>query len=218
MYLSRAGLRVGPARQLPGASACKGHQDVTGIFGNMISKLRFLRVKACLQNLSAIVGTYPQIVFAIPVLGQSSLTSIPVKGWNKGHNVLEDGSASDFKWDGKWKSVLGCICEKQFQPQNWDENALHTHYRRFPFLPVLPEGGGRSSLGGIVGILAWDDGQCPEFQSWLGLPVLPLCESKHWWQEHEICCLKKSSRFNWVWRMDGICGKLTLKLALVINI
>jgi hypothetical protein len=36
MYSSGAGLRVGPARQLPGVSAYKGHQDVTGIFGNMI--------------------------------------------------------------------------------------------------------------------------------------------------------------------------------------
>jgi hypothetical protein len=36
MYSSGAGLRVGPARQLPGASFCKGHRDVTGIFGNMI--------------------------------------------------------------------------------------------------------------------------------------------------------------------------------------
>jgi hypothetical protein len=42
---------------------------------------------------------------------------------------------------------------------------------------------------------------------------LLFCESKYWWQEHEVCCLKKSWGVNWVWRMDGICGKFTLTLS-----
>lgn len=174
-------------------------------------------MKACLQKLSAVVGTYTQNRFAIHALGQSSLKIFLLKGWNKGHTTfwrMDLLQTSDGMGNGRVYS--GGPVRNSLSPDR-DEDTLHTHYRRFPFLPVLPEVGGRSSLGVIVGILAWDNGPCPEFQLWPGQPALPFWKSKYWWQEHVVCCLKRSWGINWIWRMDGICGWLILKLALVIN-
>jgi hypothetical protein len=57
-----------------------------------------------------------------------------------------------------------CLSEIVPVPKLRCEHSSHPP-QKVSFLPVVPEGGGRSSLRGIMGILAWDDGQCPEFQS-----------------------------------------------------
>jgi len=50
----RASLRGGPNRQLPGAPACKQHQNITGIIGNMVPVTSgFPHVKEFLPTLSA---------------------------------------------------------------------------------------------------------------------------------------------------------------------
>jgi hypothetical protein len=71
--LVRAGLRVGPAGQLPGAPTNTGHKDVIGIIGNMVLVNSSFHTR---KNLSE---SYPHFrhahskMFYSPVLGRKSL-------------------------------------------------------------------------------------------------------------------------------------------------
>ena len=80
LYIAGAGLRGGPAEQLPGAPTCNGRY-VTGIIGSMgLVNLGYHTRKKCSDNYPQF-GHGPSTIFASPIVGRRSLNNTDFKQW-----------------------------------------------------------------------------------------------------------------------------------------